>query len=74
MSTLKTLLPNIDTEQTVQSSIITKNECGYLRGNEPMIGEIAATSVTIVTVLNEDAWLYAVAVVTGEDTTEPSPE
>ena len=74
MSTLKTLLPNIDTDQTVQASIITKNECGYHRGNEPIVSEIAATSVTIVTVLNEDAWLYAVAVVTGEDTSEPNPE
>lgn len=74
MSTLATLLSTIDTEQTVQSSVITMNECVYVRGQEPVISEIAATSMTISSMLEENATVYAVAVLTNSDGNEPNPE
>jgi len=50
------------------------NECVYVRGQEPVISEIAATSMTISSMLEENATVYAVAVLTNSDGNEPNPE
>lgn len=72
MSTLKIWLPNIDTEHTAAANLIVIDECEFV--TLPTVSQTGDSSITISTELEQSGWLYAVAMMQGVDSEEPSPK